>query len=149
MNLKDKIQEDLSGAIKAHDETRVSVLRMLKAAVMKFEVSGKQKKDASDEEVLQIIGKEAKQRKESIEAFRKGGREDLVSKEETELKILQNYLPQQLTEEELKKIVREVIAQTGAHGKGDFGKVMSAVMGRVKGRAEGTMVSKVTGAMLG
>lgn len=146
--LKGKIQSDLNTALKSKDEIRTSTLRMLKAAIMKFEVAGAQKKEAPDEEILQIIGKEAKQRKESIEAFRKGGREDLATKEEAELKILQSYLPEQMSEEELKMIIQEVIGQVGAQGKGDFGKVMGALMPRVKGKAEGATVSQLLKALL-
>lgn len=147
--LRSKIQKNLTEAMKAKDEARVSTLRMLKAAIMKFEVAGEKKKEATDEEILQLVAKEAKQRKESIDAFRKGGREDLAAKEEVELKILQAYLPEQMSEEELKKVVQEVIQQVGAHGKGDFGKVMGAVISRVKGRAEGFLVSKCVGQLLG
>lgn len=147
-SLRAKIQADLNEALKAKEETRVSALRMLKAAIMKFEVAGAQKKEASDEETLQVIGKEVKQRKESIEAFRKGNREDLASKEEAEMKVLQAYLPEQMSEEELKKIIQEAIAQVGAQGKGDFGKVMGALMPRVKGRAEGNLVSSLVKALL-
>lgn len=146
--LRSKIQEDLVKAMKAKDETRVSTLRMLKAAIMKFEVAGVKKKEATEEEILQLAAKEAKQRKESIDAFLKGGREDLAAKETMELKILQAYLPEQMSEEELKKVIQEVIQQVGAQGKGDFGKVMGAVISRVKGRAEGSLVSRFVGQLL-
>lgn len=135
-------------AMKAKDEARVSTLRMLKAAMMKFEVSGKEKKDSTDEEVLQIIGKEVKQRKDSIDAYQKGGRGDLAAKEEVELKILQAYLPAQMEESELRKLITQVISQTGAQGKGDFGKVIGAVMAQVKGKAEGQTVSRLVGEIL-
>lgn len=148
MMLKDKIHADLLAAMKAKEETKTGALRLLKAAIMKFEVSGDKKKDATDEEVLQIIGREVKQRKDSIEAYRKGGRDDLAVHEEAELKILQAYLPAQMSEEELKKVVSQVISQTGAGSKADFGKVMGAVMGQVKGKADGQMVSKVVREML-
>lgn len=147
-SLKQKIQEDLAEAMKAKDGAKISTLRMVKAAIEKFEAAGEKKKEASDEEILQVIAKEAKQRKESIEAFRKGSREDLAKKEEAELKILQSYLPEQISEEELKKVVQEVIQQLGAQGKGDFGKVMGAVISRVKGRAEGNAVSRLVGQIL-
>lgn len=149
MNLKEKITADLVAAMKAQDAARVSTLRMLKAAVMKMEVSGKEKKDASDEEVLQATGKEVKQRRDSIEAYRKGGREDLAVKEEAELKILQEYLPAQLSDEELRAIIRQTIEKAGAHGKGDFGKVIGGVMGQVKGKADGGRVKAMIEGMLG
>lgn len=148
MTLKEKITADLIAAMKAKDKIRLSSLRLLKAAVMKFEVSGDKKKDASDEEVLQIMGKEVKQRKDSIDAYRKGGREDLAGKEEAELKILLAYLPAQMSEDELKKVVSQVINQTGFTSKADFGKVMGAVMGQVKGKADGQMVNRLISAML-
>lgn len=148
MALKEKINSDLVAAMKAKEEVKLGALRLLKAAIMKFEVAGKEKKDAGDDEVLQIIGREVKQRKDSIEAYRKGGREDLAAKEEAELKILQVYLPIQMSEEELKKVITQVITQTGAQGKGDFGKVMGAVMVQVKGKADGQTVSRLLTEML-
>lgn len=148
MTLRDKITADLVGAMKAKEEARVSTLRMLKAAVMKFEVSGKEKKVASDQEVLNFVAKEAKQRKDSIEAFRKGGRNDLAEKEEIELKILQSYLPVQMGEAELKKIIVDAIRTSGAQSKSDVGKVMAKLMPQVNGKADGAMVSKMVGEML-
>lgn len=148
MTLKDRIQKDLLDAMKAKEEVKVGALRMLKSAIGKFEVSGDKKKEASDEEVLQLIGKEVKQRKESIEAFKKGSREDLASKEEAEMKILQAYLPAKMSEDELRKVITQAISQTGAASKADFGKVMSGVMSQVKGRAEGAMVNKLVGELL-
>lgn len=148
MTLKEKINSDLIAAMKAKEEMKVSTLRMLKAAIMKFEVSGKEKRDSTDEEVFQIIGKEVKQRKDSIEAYRKGGRDDSAKNEETEMKILQMYLPAQLSEDELRSLIRQVISQTGASGKGDFGKVIGAVMAQTKGKTEGQVVSRLVGEIL-
>ncbi|MBI2638534.1 GatB/YqeY domain-containing protein [Candidatus Peregrinibacteria bacterium] len=148
MKLKEKIHTDILAAMKAKEDVRMGALRLLKAAVMKFEVAGDKKKEASDEEVLQIIGREVKQRKDSIDAYKKGGRADLAVKEEAELKILQAYLPAQMDEAELKKVVSQVISQTGAASKADFGKVMGAVMAQVKGKADGQMVSQLVGEIL-
>lgn len=148
MTLKEKINSDLMAAMKAKEETKLGALRLLKAAIMKFEVAGDKKKDATDEEALQIIGREVKQRKDSIDAYKKGGRADLAVKEEAELKILQAYLPAQMDESELKKVVSQVITQTGAASKADFGKVMGAVMAQVKGKADGQMVSRLVGEAL-
>lgn len=148
MTFREKINAELVTAMKAKDETKVSVLRLLKAAIMKSEVSGKEKKDATDEEVMQIVNKEVKQRKDSIEAFKTGGRTEMAAKEEAEMKILQSYLPSQMSEDDLKKVVSQVISQTGATSKADFGKVMGAVMGQVKGKADGQMVNKVVGELL-
>lgn len=148
MNIKEKINSDLIAAMKAKEEMKTSALRMLKAAIMKFEVSGKEKRDATDEEVLLIVGKEVKQRKDSIDAYRKGGRNDLAQNEEVEMKILQTYLPAQLSEDELRNLINQVISQTGASGKGDFGKVIGAVMAQAKGKTEGQVVSRLVGEML-
>lgn len=148
MLLREKITADLLNAMKAKEETKVSALRMLKAAVMKFEVSGGQKVEANDEQVMQIIGKEVKQRKDSIEAFKKGGREDLVVGEEAELKILAAYLPAQMSEDEVRAIVQEVVTQTGASSKADIGKVMGGIMPKVKGKADGQMVNRIVGEFL-
>jgi len=148
MSLREKITADLLNAMKAREETRVGALRMLKAAVMKFEVSGGEKVEANDEQVMQIIGKEAKQRKDSIDAFKKGGREDLAAGEEAELKILTAYLPAQMSEDEVRAIVKEVVAQTGASSKADIGKVMGGIMPKVKGKADGQMVNRIVGEFL-
>lgn len=148
MNLKEKINSDLVIAMKAKGETRVSVLRLLKAAIMRFEVSGEKKKEASDEEILQIIRKEVKQRRDSIEAYRKGEREDLAQKEEAEMKVLQTYLPEPIDEEELRTLINQVITQTNASSKSDFGKVMGAVMAQVKGQAEGQLISRLVKELL-
>lgn len=148
MALKQQIQTELAQAMKDGDETKVSTLRMLKAAILKFEVSGSEKKDATDEDVLQILGKEIKQRRDSAEQFREGNRFEMADKEEKELEVLMEYMPPQLSEDELKKIVQETIDETGAQGMQDMGRVMGAVMGKVKGQADGNMVKEVVSAML-
>jgi uncharacterized protein len=148
MVLRDQIQQDLLQSMKDKDEVKTAALRMLKAAIMKFEVSGSSKKEATDDEVIALVNKEAKQRKDSIESFRNGGREEMAAQEEAELKILQTYLPEQLSEEDLRKIVEGVIEQTGATSKADIGKVMGAVMPKVKGLADGGMINKLVGELL-
>lgn len=147
MNLKEKINADLLSAMKAKEEVKLGALRMLKASIIKFEVSGDKKIEATDENVLQIIGKEVKQRKDSISAYKKGGREDLAAKEEAEMKILQLYLPEQMSEEELKTLISRTISQTGATVK-DFGKVMGTVMAQAKGKADGQTVTRLVKEML-
>lgn len=147
MTLKEKINADLLTAMKAKEEVKLGALRMLKASIMKFEVSGDKKMEATDDSVLQIIGKEVKQRKDSIEAYKKGGREDLAVKEEAEMKILQSYLPAQMSEEELKTLISRTISQTGATVK-DFGKVMGTVMAQAKGKADGGTVTRLVKEML-
>ena len=148
-NLKLKIQTDLDSAMKSKDAVRLSTLRLLKAPIIKFEEGGREKGGGTDGDVLAITGKEMKQRRDSIDAFRKGGREDLAAKEEAEMKILQSYLPAQMSDDELRAVVKEVVATTGAVSKADFGKVMGAVMARVKGKADGQAVSRAVGEMLG
>jgi len=147
MALKQQIQQDMVSAMKAHDDAKVSTLRMLKAAVLKYEVSG-ERKEATDTDILGIIGKEIKSRRDSAEQFRTGNRMDMAEKEEKEIEVLLGYMPPQMSEEELKKIAQEVIASMGAKSKADLGKVMGAMMGKVKGLADGDMVSKVVKELL-
>ncbi len=148
MALKQQIQTELAEAMKAGDENKVSTLRMLKAAILKFEVSGSEKKDATDEDVMDIISKEIKQRHDSAEQYREGNRFEMAEKEEKELEILMEYMPPQLSADELKKVVQETIDETGAHSMQDMGRVMGAVMTKVKGQADGNMVKEVVSAML-
>lgn len=152
--LLEKIKNDLRQALKAKDEARVSTLRFLLSATHNKEIAlyrqlAVQGKNLSDEEVIEVIRQQIKQRKESIEAFKTGKRDDLVKKEQGELEILNNYLPQKISEEELTKVVEEEILETGATGPGDFGKVMGGVMAKVKGQAEGQIVAKIVKEKLG
>lgn len=139
--IQETIENDLKAAQKQKEVLSVSVLRLALAAIHNQEIEKKEK--LTDEEVVKVLRNEVKQRKESIEAFRKGKREELVSKEEEELKILSKYLPQELSVEELEKITSEVISSPGACPLSDFGKVMGQVMERVKGRGDGAVVAKV------
>ena len=127
--------------MKAKEELRLSVLRMLKAEVMKHEVSAKDA-EATDDIVLQIIKRSIKQRNEAAEGFEKGGNQASADKEREEIKILETYMPEQMSEEEVKKIVQETIDQLNPEGPQDFGKVMGAAMGKCKGQADGNVVSK-------
>ena len=147
MTLKEQIQKDMIEAMKAKEEVKVGTLRMLKAAVLKFETTG-DRKIAEDGDVLGIIGKEAKQRKDAADQFKAGGRADLAEKEEQELAVLQAYLPKQLSEAEVETLVKEAIAATGATSKKDMGKVMGALMPKVKGKADGGVVNKIVGQLL-
>jgi uncharacterized protein YqeY len=140
MSLQETIDQDLKGAMIQKKELVVSVLRMLKSALHN-QVIAKKKKKLSDEETLGIILSQAKKCKDSIEAFKKGSRDDLVEKEEQELKIIKQYLPKQLSSKEINKIVQEVIGQVG--DEKNFGKVMGQVMGRVKGRADGNVITQI------
>lgn len=164
MPLKEKISEDLKGALKEKRELEVSVLRLLQAAIVNREkekrakiAKGREKikeeelakeSQLTDEEVIEVISSEIKKRKEAILEFEKGGREDLVAKEKTELEVLQKYLPDQLSEEEIKKLAKEAVEKTGATEPKDMGKVMAELMPKVKGRAEGGLVSKIVKELL-
>jgi hypothetical protein len=147
MALKNQIQADMLAAMKAKDDLKVSTLRMLKAAILKQEVSG-ERKEATDEVILGIIGKEIKSRRDSAEQFRAGNRPEMAEKEEKEIEVLLGYMPPQMSEEELKKVAKEVIASMGASSKADLGKVMGAMMPKVKGMADGDLVSKVVKELL-
>ncbi|OIP80458.1 glutamyl-tRNA amidotransferase [Candidatus Peregrinibacteria bacterium CG22_combo_CG10-13_8_21_14_all_44_10] len=145
--LKDQIVSDLKQAMLARDEIRVSTLRMLKAAIMKFEVSGA-KKEATEEDVIDLVKKELKARKDSSEQFRNGNRDDLADKEDAEAKILEAYMPEQMNEEQVRAIATEVVSNFGTVGPQDFGKVMGACMGKLKGKADGELVNKVVKELL-
>ncbi|MDQ7055501.1 MAG: GatB/YqeY domain-containing protein [Persephonella sp.] len=136
-----KLQEEMKTAMKSGDRDRLSVIRMLISEIKKVQID--KKRELTDEEIMQVLQRYAKQRKESIKQYREAGREDLAQKEENELQIVQEFLPQPLSEEEIEKIVEEVIQQTGASSMKEMGKVMKAVMERVKGRAEGSTVSSI------
>lgn len=142
-NLKITLQNDLIEAMKHKDAVKTSAIRMLKAAIMKWEVAGTAKKEATDDVILDLVGKEIKQRKDSIEQFRKGGREDLAIKEEAEIRVLEHYLPAQLSEEEIRNIVQVAIQELSLQGKPEMGRVMGAVMPKVKGKADGSIVRRV------
>lgn len=136
------VNQDLIKAMKAKDQVALRTLRMLKSAIMKHEVSAKDAV-ASDEVVMDLLQKEAKSRKDSIEQFRRGDRADLADAEEAELQVLQSYLPQQLAEGELKIIIAETIAAAAAKTPAEIGKVMALLMPKVKGRADGSLVNSL------
>lgn len=142
--LKEKIQEDLVAAQKEKQELKVSTLRLLLSAIKNFEIAKQGTSyQAADEEILAVIGKEIKQRKESIEAFKKGNRDDMVKKEEREREILEQYLPEQLSEEEIRSLVEQTIEEVGATSLSDLGKIMGALMPKIKGKADGGLVSQI------
>ncbi len=147
MALKHQVQQDMLNAMKAHDEIKLSALRMLKAAILKFEVSG-ERKEATDQDVLSLIGKEIKSRRDSVEQFKAGNRPEMAEKEEKEIAVLLEYMPPQMSEEEVTKIAIAVVDELGAKSKADLGKVMGTVMARVKGMADGTMVNNVVKKLL-
>ncbi len=146
MSLKEQLDTDLITAQKAKDKVRLSVIRMVKTTIKNREIE--KKDELTDYELLQAINSQAKFRKESIEEFSKAGREDLVKKEEEELKILQEYLPEELTEDELKALIENAITEAGASGPKDMGKVMKLLMVETTGRADGKVVSSMVKEML-
>ncbi|TCS83731.1 GatB/YqeY domain-containing protein [Tepidibacillus fermentans] len=142
MSLMERINEDMKQAMKNKDKLRLSVIRMIRSAIKYAEIE--QKTTAlSDEQIIDVLTREVKQRRDSLQEFEKAGREDLVENVKAELKILQEYLPKQLSEDELKAIVQEVIDQVGAKTKADMGKVMGVLMPKVKGRADGKLVNQL------
>src|SRR6201982_856511 len=142
MTLSQRIDSDLKEAMRAKDATRLSVLRMLKSA-LKYGAIAKSGAEAqlTDAEAAQVIRKQVKQRQDSIESFEKGGRAELAAKEKEELSILQSYLPQAMSADEVSKVVRETIAEVGASSKAQMGVVMKAVQAKVAGRADGKTLS--------
>lgn len=146
-DLVEQINKELIESLKAKDEVKVSTLRMLSAAFKNAEIA--KGGELTEEEIIGQISKSAKQHKESIAAYEAGGRQDLVDREKEELEILEKYLPKQMNEEEIAKIVVEVIGQTGAIGVSDTGKVIGAVMAKVKGMADGNIVSRIVREKLG
>ncbi|MGW0914614.1 GatB/YqeY domain-containing protein [Streptomyces sp. NPDC002784] len=142
--LKSKLQDDLNAAIKERDELRSSTLRLTLAAITKEEVAGKQKRELSDDEVLKVITKEAKKRREAADAFAQGGRAESAEREKAEGEVLAAYLPQQLSDEELERIVTEAVDEAraaGAEGPRAMGAVMKIVNPKVAGQAEGGRVA--------
>lgn len=139
--LADQIQSDLKTAMKARDTQAVAALRLVLARIRETRVSAGHGDEVTDDEVQTLIGSEAKRRTEAARAFSDAGRDELAANEEAELVILQRYLPRQMSDDELAAVVDETIAATGASSAGDFGKVMGAVMPKVKGRADGNRVN--------
>ncbi|HEY7560120.1 MAG TPA: GatB/YqeY domain-containing protein [Candidatus Binatia bacterium] len=147
MELKAGLQDAARAALKSGDTIRLSTLRLLLAAVHNEEI--KVRKELGSEEIQKVISTLSKQRSEAIELYRKGGRDDLARKEEAELEILQAYLPRPLTEQQVQSLIRESIAEVGATGAQDLGKVMKHVMPKVSGRADGKRVNELAKALLG
>jgi hypothetical protein len=140
--LEEKIFNDYKQALKNKETLRVSTLSFLRASISNALIE-KRKKDLDDSEVIGLIKKQVKQRQDSIEQFKKGNRQDLADKETAELEILKSYLPTQLSEDEIKKIIEELIVATGAQGPKDMGKVMKGLMAQTAGQADGKLVSEL------
>ena len=142
MNLSDKINQDLKSAMKSGDKTRLTVVRSIRALILEFEKSGAAK-ELTPEDEIKMLSTAAKKRKDSIEQFRNAGRNDLVEIEEAELKILMDYLPKQMDEDEIKNEVVRLAKEIGAKTKEDFPKLMPLVMKELKGKVDGKIVKSV------
>ena len=156
MSLKEKIQTDIKKAMQGKDQLKVSVLRMLMAAIFNREKEKRAKlskteeiekldelSQLTDEETMEVVSSENKKHKDSIEQYEKGNRQDLAEQEKKELEILINYIPEQMSEDEIRKLVKEKINEIGASTPQDTGKVMGALMSQLKGKAEGDLVNKI------
>ncbi|MGM0546686.1 MAG: GatB/YqeY domain-containing protein [Bacteroidota bacterium] len=145
MAIKDQIMADLKQAMKNKEKDKLRVLRSLKSKLLEREISERKGGEAaiSDEQAVEVLMKAAKQRKESIEQFEKGDRNDLAQSEKEELEIINSYLPEMLSEDEVRDLAREKIEEVGAKDMSDMGQVMGALMQELKGKAEGSIVSKV------
>lgn len=141
MSLLQQIDQDLSGAMKTQDEKKVSVLRMVKSSLHNWQIANK--KEPADADVMALVQKEIKSRQDSIAMYEKGGRRELAEKEKDEVEILKKFLPEPMSEDDVRSKVKEVIARLGASGPQDLGKVMGPVMGELKGQADGAVVARL------
>lgn len=150
MSLQEQLVNDMKEAMKARDEVKVSTIRMLRAAIKNKEIEkGGTSYKLSDKEIMDVIITAIKQRKDSIEQFTKGNRNDLAEKEKKEAEILQGYLPPQMSEDDIKAEVKKAIAETGAVSQKDMGKVMKALMPKVAGKADGAVVNRLVKELIG
>ncbi len=148
MALKEKLQNDLTEAMRARDEVRSSTIRMVLTAIKNEEVSGKEARDLSDAEVITVLSREAKKRREAAEAFEQAGAKDRADNEKAEGVIIAGYLPEQLSEAELKEMIASAIKETGATGPQQMGLVMKSLQPKIAGRADGGTVSALVKAAL-
>jgi len=148
MSLKEKINEDLKNAMKAQDAFRTETLRSIRAEILKMDKSG-MNREMNEEEELQLLTRQVKMRKESIEMFQNAGRTDLVERETKQLEIINEYLPKQISREEAEKIIFGIIESTGASTLKDIGKVMGPVMKELKGKFDGKLIQEIVKGRLG
>ena len=150
MSLIDQLPEDLKQAMKAKDPVRLRTIRSLRAALKEKEIEERHGGEArlSEEQVLAVMQKQAKQRREAIIQYGQAGRDDLVAKEHEELEIIEAYLPKQLGDDEIRRVVQEIVTTTGASSMRDMGKVMGAAMQQLKGRADGRRINEIARALL-
>ncbi len=147
MTLQMRIESAMRDAMRARDQRRTSTLRMAMAAAQNRRIE--LGRDLTDDDMIDVLGRQVKQRRESIEQFRAGGREEMARGEEAEAEILAEFLPEQLSEAELARLIEETVASTGASGPGDMGRVMGALMPRTRGRADGRLASELVRRRLG
>lgn len=143
MSLKETLQADLNTAIKSRNSVVAETIRMVLTAITNEEVAGKEKKELSDAEIITVLTREAKKRREAAEAFDAGGRSDRAAAERAEGEVIAGYLPEQLSEDDVKKLIAETIAAVGAIGPADMGKVMGSLKAKVAGKADGALVSSL------
>jgi uncharacterized protein YqeY len=148
MGLKEKLQADLTSAIRERNELNSGTIRMLLAAITVEEVAGKEARTLSDDEIITVLSREAKKRREAAEAFEQAGRADRANGERAEGEVISAYLPKQLSDEEINQMIAAAIASTGAAGPSDMGKVMGAIKGAIAGKADGGKVSALVKAAL-
>ena len=148
MGLKEKLQADLTDAIRSRNEVVSGTVRMLLAAITNEEVAGKSAKVLTDAEIISVLSREAKKRREAVEAYTQAKRDDLASKEKAEAAVISSYLPEQLSEDEIKKLIQAAIAETGASGPAGMGLVMKVLQPKIAGKADGGVVSGLVKAAL-
>jgi uncharacterized protein YqeY len=148
MGLKEKLQSDLTDAIRSKDGVRSGTIRMLLAAITNEEVAGKSAKVLSDAEVITVLSREAKKRREAVEAYTNAKRDDLADKEKEEAVVIALYLPEQLSEADIKKLIKDAIAETNASGPAGMGLVMKVLQPKIAGKADGGFVSSLVKAAL-
>jgi uncharacterized protein YqeY len=149
MGLKEKLQADLTEAIRGRDEVKSGTIRMLLSAITNEEVAGKAAKVLTDAEIITVLSRETKKRREAVEAFTAAKRDDLANKEKAEAAVIAQYLPEQLSEAEIKKMIAEAIAETNAAGPAGMGLVMKVLQPKIAGKADGGIVSALVKAALG
>jgi uncharacterized protein YqeY len=148
MGLKEKLQSDLTEAIRSRNEVVSGTVRMLLAAITNEEVAGKAAKVLTDVEIITVLSREAKKRREAVEAYTQAKRDDLASREKAEAAVIASYLPEQLSEDEIKKLIANAIAETGANGPAGMGLVMKVLQPKIAGKADGGVVSGLVKAVL-
>ncbi|MGI9950828.1 GatB/YqeY domain-containing protein [Moorellaceae bacterium AZ2] len=145
--MKEQLTRDMKEALKSHDKVRLQTIRMVLASIKNAEIE--RRRPLNDEEIVNVIQREIKMRKEALEQFMRGGRQDLVRQAEAEIGVLEEYLPRQLSEEELLAVIRDTIREVGAQSGKDVGKVMAALMPKIRGRADGKRANQVVKELLG